>query len=104
MHCFHLKMADKEVERYADRLQLLAQGKLSEAAAVSTGGAKAAETAKGFAKGDDLVEDSFDMQTPKQHGKSSSHDLIRPAPLDGKPDCACINNLIEGESLILHIL
>ena len=94
MHCFHLKMADKEVERYAERLQLLAQGKLSEAAAVSTGGAKAAETAKGFAKGDDdLVEDSFDVQTPKQHGKSSSHGLIRPAPLDGKPDCACISNL-----------
>lgn len=82
MHCFHLKMADKEVERYAERLQLLAQGQLTEAAAVSTGGAKAVEAAKGFAKGDN--DEDVDLPSLKGHIKSSSHGLIRPAPLDGK--------------------
>lgn len=81
MHCFHLKMADKEVERYAQRLQLLAQGKLSEAAAVSTGGGKAVEAAKGMSQEDG--EEDFDMQSLKGHVNSSSHGLIRPAPLDG---------------------
>ncbi|KAL3142270.1 hypothetical protein ABBQ38_002612 [Trebouxia sp. C0009 RCD-2024] len=46
LHCFCLKMAQKEVDKYTERLSLLAQGKLTEAAAVTTGGGKAAESAK----------------------------------------------------------
>lgn len=89
MHCFHLKMADKEVERYTQRLQLLAQGKLTEAAAVTTGGGKAVEAAKGMSQEESEAE--FDAHSLKGHVKSSSHGLIRPAPLDGE---CCSNRLL----------
>lgn len=46
LHCFQLKMAQKEVDKYTERLTLLAKGKLTEAAAVMTGGGKAADFAK----------------------------------------------------------
>ncbi len=39
-------MAQKEVDKYTERLTLLAKGKLTEAAAVMTGGGKAADFAK----------------------------------------------------------
>ena len=87
MHCFQLKMAQKEVDKYTERLRLLALGKLTEAAAVATGGGKAAETAKGLTQ-EDAGENS-NQNVLKGKGKVNGKGSPPTAPLDGMPIIGC---------------
>lgn len=81
LHCFCLKMAQKEVDNYTKRLSLLAQGKLTEAAAVTTGGGKAAESAKTFVEAGEGENSNGNMLKGKPVGKAKG---VAPAPpLDG---------------------
>ena len=65
LHCFQLKMRQTEVDKFTEKLQLLAKGKLIEAAAVITGGGKAAETAKSFVEaGDEENDADVDADVP----------------------------------------
>ena len=79
LHCFQLKMAQKDVDKYTQKLQLLAKGKLTEAAAVMTGGGKAAETAKSFVEAGD--EENANENMLKGKGKHKANGSA--APLDG---------------------
>jgi hypothetical protein len=54
LHCFKLRMAEKEVQRYVARLTLLLQGRLTEAQGIVTGGSAAAKKASG---GEEEVEE-----------------------------------------------
>ena len=82
LHCFHLKMAQKEVDKYTERLALLAQGKLTEAAAVITGGAKAAETAKSFVEAGEGENASGNVLKGKSMGQAKG--TAPKTPLDGR--------------------
>lgn len=79
LHCFQLKMRQTEVDKYTEKLQLLAKGKLTEAAAVMTGGGKAAETAKSFVEAGD--EENLNENMLKGKGKHKANGSA--APLDG---------------------
>ncbi len=81
LHCFQLKMAQKEVDKYTERLQLLAKGQLTEAAAVLTGGGKAAETAKGFVEAGE--GENANQNVLKGKGKGTPKGSTASAPLDG---------------------
>lgn len=83
LHCFHLKMAQKEVDKYTERLTLLAQGKLTEAAAVTTGGGKAGETAKAFVQAGEGGNASGNVLKGKTVGPGTG--AAHSPPLDGKP-------------------
>lgn len=83
LHCFHLKMSQKEVDKYTERLALLAQGKLTAAAAVTTGGGKAAETAKSFVEAGDGENGSGNVLKGKSMGQAKG--AAPSPPLDGKP-------------------
>ena len=74
-------MAQKEVDKYAERLALLAKGKLTEAAAVTTGGGKAADTAKIFLEADE--GENADGNALKGTSKGKSKKAAPVAPLDG---------------------
>lgn len=77
-------MAQKEVDKYTERLALLARGKLTEAAAVTTGGGKAAESAKTFVEAGEgeNVSEKGDMLKGKTAGKAKG--AAPRSPLDGK--------------------
>lgn len=75
-------MAQKEVDKYTERLGLLAQGKLTEAAAVTTGGGKAAETAKTFVEAGEGENASVNVLKGKTMGKDKG--AASGPPLDGK--------------------
>ena len=79
LHCFQLKMRQTEVDKFTEKLQLLAKGKLIEAAAVITGGGKAAETAKSFVEAGDEENANGNMLKGKGTHKANG----RAAPLDG---------------------
>ena len=81
LHCFRLKMAQKEVDKYTERLALLAKGKLTEAAAVTTGGGKAAHTAKSFVEAGE--EENADGNVLKGKVKGKDKGAAPQAPLDG---------------------
>ena len=89
LHCFCLKMAQKEVDKYTERLALLAQGKLTEAAAVTTGGGKAAESAKSFVEAGEGENTDGNMLKGKTIGKAKGADPS--APLDGKGQDTIMN-------------
>lgn len=73
-------MAQKEVDKYTAKLQLLAKGQLTEAAAVAVGGGKAADTAKGISEADDAeVADGSEL---KGSGPKGIKGFSSP-PLDG---------------------
>ena len=82
LHCFHLKMAQKEVDKYTERLALLAQGKLTEAAAVTTGGGKAADTAKSFVEAGEGENASGNVLKGKSMGRVKG--AAPGPPLDGR--------------------
>ena len=79
LHCFQLKMRQTDVDKYTEKLQLLAKGKLTEAAAVLTGGGKAAETAKSFVEAGD--DENANENMLKGKGKHKANGSA--APLDG---------------------
>lgn len=82
LHCFCLKMAQKEVDKYTERLSLLAQGKLTEAAAVTTGGGKAAESAKTIVEAGEGENSNGNTLKGKPAGKAKG--AAPGPPLDGK--------------------
>lgn len=57
LHCFKLRMADKEVQRYVARLTLLLQGRLTEAQRIQISGAGSAKKAGDGEKGEDVGEE-----------------------------------------------
>ena len=81
LNCHQLKMAQKEVDKYTAKLQLLAKGELTEAAAVAVGGGKAADTAQQIT---DDGEEEGDFGGGMVKGKGYGSALRRRAPLDGE--------------------
>ena len=81
-------MAQKEVDKYTERLALLAQGKLTEAAAVTTGGGKAAETARSFVEAGEGENVSANVLKGKSMGKAKG--ATPTPPLDGKPKTTAV--------------
>lgn len=84
LHCFQLKMAQKEVDKYTERLTLLAKGKLIEAAAVMTGGGKAADFAKSLIEAGEEGENANE-NVAKGKSKGTQRASTTTAPLDGMP-------------------
>ena len=83
LHCFQLKMAQTEVDKYTERLQLLARGKLTEAASVAVGGGKAAAAAKSFTAADE--GETSNRNVLKGNVKGNGNVSASLAPLDGMP-------------------
>ena len=75
-------MAQKEVDKYTKRLTLLAKGKLTEAAAVTTGGGKAAEAAKSFTEADE--GENIDGKALKGKSMGKGKGSGQTPPLDGE--------------------
>ena len=84
LHCFQLKMAQKEVDKYTERLTLLAKGKLTEAAAVMTGGGKAADFAQSLIAAGEEGENANE-NVLKGKSKGTQRPSATTAPLDGMP-------------------
>jgi DNA-directed RNA polymerase I subunit RPA1 len=82
LHCFQLKMAQKEVDKYTERLTLLAKGKLTEAAAVMTGGGKAADFAKSLIEAGEEGKNANESVI-KGKSKGTQKPRATTAPLDG---------------------
>lgn len=74
------------MDKYAERLALLAKGKLTEAAAVTTGGGKAADTAKSLVEADEGENADGNVQkgTSKGNGMSKVKAAASTPSLDGK--------------------
>ncbi len=85
LHCFQLKMAQKEVDKYTERLTLLAKGKLTEAAAVMTGGGKAADFAQSLIAAGEEGENANE-NVAKGKSKGTQRPSATTAPLDGMPN------------------
>ena len=77
-------MAQKEVDKYTERLTLLAKGKLTEAAAVMTGGGKAADFAKSLIEAGEEGENANE-NVLKGKSKGTQRPNATTAPLDGTP-------------------
>lgn len=95
LHCFQLKMAQKEVDKYTERLTLLAKGKLTEAAAVMTGGGKAADFAQSLIAAGERGENANEIVL-KGKSKGTQRPSATTAPLDGMPSTYSLPYLFCG--------
>jgi DNA-directed RNA polymerase I subunit RPA1 len=74
LHCFRLRMAEAEAERFRARLELLAAGRLAEAAALALGSSAAAKRAGvAMAEGEEDMDEGEELVAGK--GRSTSATL-----------------------------
>ncbi len=88
-------MAQKEVDKYTERLTLLAKGKLTEAAAVMTGGGKAADFAQSLIAAGEEGENANE-NVLKGKSKGTQRPSATTAPLDGMPSTYSLPDLLCG--------
>ena len=97
LHCFKLRMAGGEVERFRRRLQLLSQGRLVEASNLVVGTSAAATTAGG-----DMIDDAMGVgmeDLDSGAGKQFSYDVAKGVKASvassSKGECSAVHGSAE---------
>ena len=101
LHCFHLKMPQKEVERYQRRLHLLLEGRLIEAAEMSSGSSSMSKQLQGL--GADInegLEGSVGPEDDSSDYSGKGTDSAAGLPREGRrpkaASCACHGCCVAG--------